>query len=948
MASFTDNIPQFNQYVQQLPVEAMVSVGMEKQRRYDEGLQKIQGQIQQVAGLNVLRPVDKDYLTSKLNELGGNLQTFAAADFSNFQLTNSVGGMVNQISKDPFVLAAVKSTAVDRKNMEEIENDKKAGKLTPDNEFNYNKQRRKYFESGLKDESGNPVSFSGSYIPHFDIMKYAKEQFDAIKPGKFSFDQVYETDSEGNVKFDVVRDNSGKIIKQVPVVSPYMVRMEQEGRLPEEVKSTLAQIFSDPRVKQQLQITGEYNYSGMDSRSLAELIKTEKTEKLTSYNDKIAELTFKKTMEPTEEGKSKIQQLIDKIQTGIGEVSSTYDNMFTKAYTDPDSVRGYLYKELSMDSLEGTYGSVRKSKKIESNPLWEANFKQFQEANKIKEAQADNAYKWASLQEQSRQKQLDRDNALLIASMKGVKKPGNNANETGTEFDENPSTVDIIGTFEQNKAVAANDMLQTGNTLVWESFFANNPNNINALNKQISLGKTREEGIETILKNTADKNKESFSNFITRWVNKIEVDKNKNPQNLPPILNDTYTAFVEKQKRFNMISEEEKNVDLQVSKELGINFNDITKNINIKDTPMKFQGKDVTVTKQDYLDLALYAKGNITVFGYADDKIHKENAKSAEERLRMRGKDFLIPTVLDKFATNIMTPSGVARGIKSVVREGWEALPYTDDVYLKDKEGRSIFGKMNNEFGQNLQSVYNAINKAGSEQALSRKAELLKESTFYKPNLKMAVLTGDGETDKQTLNNVRRWVLNYGRSEKNLASSSDLNGMLDVIKGDLSDISLEARVETGVGGNKVVRLLGADLKSDKSGSIIISNDEAMGLGINVSGLYEADDVTYARRIMQKTALGATSKLDPSSVSTYMQGDSYLKKFNFPRLKGNSNYDMQANLQYSNGLYYPYIYVASTDGREKRIVKQLDGLENLEAVMNKLKLLGPEFAQAALK
>ena len=45
MASFTDNIPQFNPYVQQLPVEAMVSVGMEKQRRYDEGLQKIQSNI---------------------------------------------------------------------------------------------------------------------------------------------------------------------------------------------------------------------------------------------------------------------------------------------------------------------------------------------------------------------------------------------------------------------------------------------------------------------------------------------------------------------------------------------------------------------------------------------------------------------------------------------------------------------------------------------------------------------------------------------------------------------------------------------------------------------------------------------------------------------------------------------------------------------------------------
>ena len=49
MASFTDAIPQFNPYIQQLPVEAMVKVGMEKQQRYDQGLQKIQSQIDQVA-----------------------------------------------------------------------------------------------------------------------------------------------------------------------------------------------------------------------------------------------------------------------------------------------------------------------------------------------------------------------------------------------------------------------------------------------------------------------------------------------------------------------------------------------------------------------------------------------------------------------------------------------------------------------------------------------------------------------------------------------------------------------------------------------------------------------------------------------------------------------------------------------------------------------------------
>jgi len=83
MASYTDQIPKFNPYIQQLPIEAMVQVGMEKQRRYDEGLQKIQTNIDNIAGLDVVRDVDKQYLQSKLNDLGSKLKTVAAGDFSN-------------------------------------------------------------------------------------------------------------------------------------------------------------------------------------------------------------------------------------------------------------------------------------------------------------------------------------------------------------------------------------------------------------------------------------------------------------------------------------------------------------------------------------------------------------------------------------------------------------------------------------------------------------------------------------------------------------------------------------------------------------------------------------------------------------------------------------------------------------------------------------------------
>ena len=143
MASYTENINALTSqtpYRQQLPIDAMVSVGVQKQAQYNEGIQKIQGYIDNVAGLDVSKDIHKEYLQSKLNELGGKLKTVAAGDFSNFQLVNNVVGMTNQIVKDPVIQNAVYSTQVIRKGQQDMETAKQAGKSSPQNEAFWNQQ----------------------------------------------------------------------------------------------------------------------------------------------------------------------------------------------------------------------------------------------------------------------------------------------------------------------------------------------------------------------------------------------------------------------------------------------------------------------------------------------------------------------------------------------------------------------------------------------------------------------------------------------------------------------------------------------------------------------------------------------------------------------------------------------------------------------------------------
>jgi hypothetical protein len=192
MASFTDAIPQFNPYIQQLPVEAMVAVGMEKQQRYDQGLQKIQSQIDQVAGLDIVRDVDRQYLQSKLNELGSKLKTVAAADFSNYQLVNSVAGMASGVAKDNNVLSAVQATAQYRKEQKFMEESRQKGESAIQNEYDFSRQ-----SSNWLNDPNLGASFSGKYRKYIDVDKKWLEVMKSLHSDLLEEDIPYTYNDDG-------------------------------------------------------------------------------------------------------------------------------------------------------------------------------------------------------------------------------------------------------------------------------------------------------------------------------------------------------------------------------------------------------------------------------------------------------------------------------------------------------------------------------------------------------------------------------------------------------------------------------------------------------------------------------------------------------------------------------------------------------------------------------
>lgn len=253
MASFTDKTSQFNPFIPELPAQEMVQVGMYKQKQYDAGVQKIQGYINNIAGMDVYNDGDKALLNSKLNELGSNLKTVAAGDFSNSQLVNSVGGMATQLVKDPMVQNAVLNTTKFRKTLAQIEKDKSEGKAAKNNIDDFYMQAQPWMESTTPG-----AKLNASYSQYRDPNKKAMEAIKALHPKLQSLDIPY-----------VIKD--GKI--DTSKLDDVMRRNKIEGITEGQIETAIRAVLT-PEDYNQLDIDGRMTFASVPTDKLISIVDT--------------------------------------------------------------------------------------------------------------------------------------------------------------------------------------------------------------------------------------------------------------------------------------------------------------------------------------------------------------------------------------------------------------------------------------------------------------------------------------------------------------------------------------------------------------------------------------------------------------------------------------------------------------------------------------------------
>ena len=381
MASFTDN-PQalgtFNPYVQQLPVDTMVKVGMYKQDQYNQGIQKIQTSIDNIAGLDIARDADKAYLQSRVNELGNKLKFVAAGDFSDFSLVNSVNGMTGQLVKDPNIQNAVSSTAKLRKEQQYKEEARKAGKSSAQNDWDFNVGANNYLNSS--DLKG---TYNGHYTNYTNMDEKLRKLAKDIHESDTAYDNPFQRDAAGNTLYF---DKSGKASTDPrsgnPKQDDAMLHVESKAKSAQKILSTFYDSLSPDDINQ-LSIDGRYHYKDASADTFKQTINSNYIADKKVLSEGAVELALKiQTGKLTPAQKAQYEAQLTDVNKKLndGELEKSRDEQLLKIDSIPD-MEGYkakLYTQSWLTNLAQDISYDDKKYELKTNPYEQANDRRLQ------------------------------------------------------------------------------------------------------------------------------------------------------------------------------------------------------------------------------------------------------------------------------------------------------------------------------------------------------------------------------------------------------------------------------------------------------------------------------------------------------------------------------------------------------------------------------------------
>lgn len=359
MASFTDQQPlHFNPFVNTKPVDTYTAVAMQKQMQYNQGVDKVQAYLDNVSGIKVVRPQDKQYIDNKLNELTSKTNSIASADWSNQAIVKQVGSQAAGIYNDGNVQAAMLGTAKYFKDETSIEDAKKNGKWAPENEWVIRRQ----MDQWLKDPSPGATYNTGGYKNYEDVTGDIMKQWKDAKPNSTLVQKpngdfyAYETVNNQTVGKD------GRTL----------IETTTKELRPDEVRNQIDALLTGSQ-REQLAITGAYNGRGLQGDTLTKSIDSHYKQQEDYYDAMIAQAQHNKAMndgnpDQVAEYDAAILDLTKQKNT----LSNDKSSMKASSLSNPDAVKSAMYYENWLNNISKTIGYTEASSKIVDNPAYKA------------------------------------------------------------------------------------------------------------------------------------------------------------------------------------------------------------------------------------------------------------------------------------------------------------------------------------------------------------------------------------------------------------------------------------------------------------------------------------------------------------------------------------------------------------------------------------------------
>lgn len=393
MASFTDQLIPFNPHIQQLPTDDYVRVGMAKQLQYNEGVRKVQSYIDSVAGIEVIKPEQKDYLQKRVTQLQGEVSKVVQRDFSNQQLVNSVGVLTSKIATDPIIQGAELSTRRYKAGVAKMKEAQAKGNSAPSNEEYFQNQVNNWLSDG--DVS---TVFSGDYTPFTDVNKKVLGVIKELDPNSTLEDIPFKRGPGGNI----IIGKDG-----LPEIDYAMMEKSTKGVTPERIQSAIRASL-DTNDLRQLGIDGWYTYRGHDKGGMKQIADQSYTYRLEQINDAIKGLMVDRQ---TNQGDPQHIALVDAKIAALRDRATQYQNDYRKDVQSIDTnLEGYksnLYMQNWITRFGDGFAYAENALTYKENPFFMAAERRRENDIKWQEFLVDKYYESERLKLDKRRVEID-------------------------------------------------------------------------------------------------------------------------------------------------------------------------------------------------------------------------------------------------------------------------------------------------------------------------------------------------------------------------------------------------------------------------------------------------------------------------------------------------------------------------------------------------------------